>query len=250
MKKLIVTLGLISLAASAQDARRLMEEVQRRAQCASERYEGLLQVIDAKGKVTGKRWRYDRIGSPGSSKVLLRFTAPADVKGLALLVFHYPDRPADQWMWTPALQRSRRITLQDRSARFYGTDFSYEDVEEPGVDQFDYASLGDETLGGEPCWRVQAKPRKNRASQYTALHLWVRQQNYVIARVDSYTGDQLVRRLKCDAVERVQGIWTARLMEISDLRRGGRTLLRLDKLQYNLPMTGDEFTLEALRRGR
>jgi hypothetical protein len=240
----------MSLAALAQDARQLMEEVQRRAQCASQRYEGLLRVFDAKGKVTEKRWRYDRIGSPGSSKVLLRFTAPADVKGLALLVFHYPDRPADQWMWTPALQRNRRITLQDRSARFYGTDFSYEDVEDPGVDQFDYASLGDDTLDGEPCWRVQAKPRKNRASQYTALRLWVGKQNYVIAQVESYIRDQLVRRLKCNAVENVQGIRTARLIEISDLRRGGRTELRLDKLEYNLPMTEDEFTLEALRRGR
>ena len=46
----------------------------------------------------------------------------------------------------------------------------------------------------------------------------------------------------------VLGIWTARQLEMSDLRRGSRTRLTLDKLQYNLPMKEDDFTLEALRR--
>ena len=42
--------------------------------------------------------------------------------GVALLVINHPDRSSDQWMWTPALQRNRRIALQDRSTRFFGTD--------------------------------------------------------------------------------------------------------------------------------
>jgi hypothetical protein len=49
---------------------------------------------------------------------VLRFTAPAEVKGVALLVVNHPDRASDQWMWTPAINRERRIALQDRSQRF------------------------------------------------------------------------------------------------------------------------------------
>ena len=45
-----------------------------------------------------------------------------------------------------------------------------------------------------------------------------------------------------------QGIWTARQLEMSDLRRGSRTRLTLDKLQYNVPMKDEDFTLQALRR--
>jgi hypothetical protein len=46
----------------------------------------------------------------------------------------------------------------------------------------------------------------------------------------------------------IQGIWTARTLEMSDLRRGSRTRLSLDKLQYNVPMKDEDFTLQAIRR--
>ena len=135
-------------ARAADDARQIVEEAQKRTDAKSQRYEGLLQVFDAKGKISDKRWTFERLGSHGHSKAVLRFTAPAEVKGVALLVVNHPDRASDQWMWTPAIERDRRIALQDRSTRFFGTDFSFEDLEERDVDQYDYALLGDETVDG------------------------------------------------------------------------------------------------------
>ena len=112
----------------------IVDEAQRRTDAKSQRYEGLLQVFDAKGKISDKRWTFERLGSHGQSKSVLRFTAPAEVKGVALLVVNHPDRASDQWMWTPAIERDRRIALQDRSTRFFGTDFSFEDLEERDVE--------------------------------------------------------------------------------------------------------------------
>src|SRR4030095_7457315 len=113
----------------ADNARQIVEEAQKRTDAKSQRYEGLLQVFDAQGKISDKRWNIDRRGSHGASKAVLRFSAPAEVKGVALLVVNHPDRASDQWMWTPALERDRRIALQDRSTRFFGTDFSFEALE-------------------------------------------------------------------------------------------------------------------------
>src|SRR5438552_836682 len=161
-----------------QDARQIVEEAQRRSRAQSQRYEGILQVIDAKNKVTEKRWQYDRLGSHGSSKSVLRFTAPAEVKGVALLVLNHPDRSSDQWMWTPAINRERRIALQDRSTRFFGTDFSFEDLEERDTNQFDYKLLGEEPIDGAACWKVQSTPKESKVSQYTHSYLWVRRDNY------------------------------------------------------------------------
>ncbi len=122
----------------AQDPREIVNEVQKRSQASSEQYEGLLQVVDSNGKISDKRWAYDRIGSHGDSKAVIRFLSPAEVKGVALLIFNHPDRASDQWMWTPALNRDRRIALQDRSTRFFGTDFSFEDLEERDIDHFEF----------------------------------------------------------------------------------------------------------------
>ncbi len=240
--------GLQLISAADETARQIVEEAQKRTDAKSQRYEGLLQVFDAKGKISDKRWNIDRLGSHGASKAVLRFSAPAEVKGVALLVVNHPDRASDQWMWTPALERDRRIALQDRATRFFGTDFSFEDLEERDVNQYEYALLGDETLDGVPCWKIQSTPKESKSSQYTRSHVWIRKDNYVLARVENFLKDQIVRRLVYSDLANVQGIWTARTLEMSDLRRGSRTRLTLDKLQYNVPMKDEDFTLQAIRR--
>jgi outer membrane lipoprotein-sorting protein len=231
-----------------QDARAIVAEAQNRTAAKSQRYEGLLQVFDAQGRVSDKRWTLERLGSHGNSRMVLRFTAPAEVKGVALLIVNHPDRASDQWMWTPAIERDRRIALQDRSTRFFGTDFSFEDLEERDVEQYDYMLLGEDVVDGEACWRIQSIPKQRKSSQYTRAIVWIRKSTYTLARIENYVKDEVVRRLNYTDLQNVQGIWTARQLEMSDLRRRSRTRLTLDKLQYNTPMKDEDFTLQALRR--
>jgi len=240
----------LSKAAFAQEPRTIVEEAQKRSLSMSQRYEGTLKVIDSKSKVTEKRWNFDRIGSHGDSKSVLRFSAPAEVKGVALLVINHPDRSSDQWMWTPAVGRERRIALQDRSQRFFGTDFSFEDLEERDTDQFDYRLLGEETLEGAACWKIESKPRQKKVSQYTHSHVWVRKDNYVIVQIESFSKDKLVRRAKYGNIQRIQNIWTAHNIEMFDVERNSRTVLSIEKLQYNVPMKDEDFTIQAMRRER
>ena len=244
-----IAIAALSVSATAADnARQIVDEAQKRTDVKSQRYEGLLQVFDARGKVSDKRWTFERLGSHGDSTVVLRFTAPAEVKGVALLVVNHRDRASDQWMWTPAIERDRRIALQDRSTRFFGTDFSFEDLEERDVNQYEYALLGDETVDGARCWKIESTPRQAKGSQYTRSIVWIRQDNYAFARIENLIKDEVVRRLTYADIQNVQGIWTAKQLEMADLRRGSRTRLTLDKLEYNVPLAADRFTLQAIRR--
>ena len=248
MNRLAVLLVASASVTQAQDARQIVEEVQRRNTSKSQRYEGSLEVIDAKARVSTKRWEYVRIGSFGASKAVLRFTAPAEVKGVALLVHSHPDRASDQWMWRPAIERDQRIALQDRSTRFFGTDFSYEDLEERDVNQYDFKLLGEETLDGAACHKVEATPREKKASQYTKSILWVTKDHYIYVQAESYNKNGVARVIKYSNIENVQGIWTARTLEVQDMKTKSRTVMKLEKLQYNMPMKEEDFTLQALRR--
>jgi hypothetical protein len=232
----------------ADNPRQIVEEAQRRTRAASERYEGTLEVFDAKNKVSTKRWTFERLGAHGESKSVIRFTAPAEVKGVALLIVNHPDRASDQWMWTPAIERDRRIALQDRSTRFFGTDFSFEDLEERDVNQYSYSLEGEDVLDGAAFWRIESTPLKTKSSQYTRAILWIRHADYAIARIENYAKDKIVRRLSYSNIENVQGILTARQLEMTDLVRGSRTRLSLENLQYNAPLKDESFTLQALRR--
>jgi hypothetical protein len=231
-----------------QDPRQIVEEAQRRSTAPSQRYEASLQVVDARSRITEKRWQFERLGSHGSSRSVLRFTAPGEVKGVALLVVNHPDKSSDQWMWTPAINRERRIALQDRSTRFFGTDFSFEDLEERDANQFDFRLIGEEVIEGAPCWKIESTPKRTKVSQYTHSIVWVRKDNYAVVRIENYVKDQLIRRSKWTDIRNIQGIWTAHHIEMHDLKRNSRTILRIEKLQYNVPMKDDAFTIQALRR--
>jgi negative regulator of sigma E activity len=151
-------------------------------------------------------------------------------------------------MWTPALERDRRIALQDRSTRFFGTDFSFEDLEERDVDQYDYRLLGEAAVDGAMCWSIQSTPKQSKSSQYTQSLIWIRKDSYAWARIDSLVKDDVVRRLEYKDINNVQGIWTAREHVMTDLRRGTLTRLALEKIEYNVPLKDGDFTIEALRR--
>ncbi|HEY3739784.1 MAG TPA: outer membrane lipoprotein-sorting protein, partial [Bryobacteraceae bacterium] len=227
MIRLVAVACLVAVFAHGQDARQIVEEVQRRNTSKSQKYEGSLEVIDAKSRVSTKRWEYLRIGSFGASKAVLRFTSPPEVKGVALLVHSHPDRASDQWMWRPAIERDQRIALQDRSTRFFGTDFSYEDLEERDVNQFDFSLAGEGVLDGIACWKVEAIPREKKASQYVKTILWVSKDHYVYLLAESYNKAGLARRIRYSDVQNVQGIWTARTLEVTDLKTKSRTVMKL-----------------------
>jgi outer membrane lipoprotein-sorting protein len=243
MSRLPAAFLLTAVFATAQDPRQIMQEAQRRQQSQSQHYEGTLEVISSGSRIATKRWVFDRLGVFGNSKGMLRFTVPAEVKGVGLLIVNHTDRASDQWLWRPNIGREQRIALQDRSTRFFGTDFSFEDLEERDVAQFDYKLLGDE----KDTWKLESKPRKS--SQYTYGYLWIRKDNYTIIKVESYNKKGLVRVIDYRDFELAKNIWTARTIEVTDVTRNSHTTLKYDKLDYNLPMKDDNFTLDALRRG-
>jgi hypothetical protein len=228
--------------------RAIVAELQRRATVSSQQYDGSLRVTGADGRTATKRWIYERLGSNGTSKTVIRFTEPAEVKGVALLILSYPDRAADQWMWTPALSRDRRIATQDRRTRFFGTDFSFEDLEERDAGRYEYALDGEEPIDGTSCWRIDAAPHAGVRSQYTRSRLWIRTSDYTFAQIDNFAGDTLTRRLTYHRIATVQGVATARLIDVRDLSRGSQTTLTLDTVTYNVPLDKNQFTLAALGR--
>lgn len=240
--------ALLASAVYAQNPRQIVEESQKRNQSKSERYEGTLEVINAKSRVTTKQWEYVRLGSFGNSKAMLRFTEPPEVKGVALLIHNHPDRASDQWMWRPQIGRDQRVALQDRSARFFGTDFSFEDLEERDVDQFDYKLTGEEAIDGAACWKLESRPKQTKTSQYSHSFMWIRKDNYVVAQIEGYAKEGMARRISYRDIQNVQGHWTPRRLEVLDAKTNSRTVLKLEKLLYDVQLNESDFTLQALRR--
>ena len=82
MSRIAAVLLISACTLFGQDARSIVAESQKRTESKSQQYEGTLRVVDSKGKVTDKRWMYERLGSHGTAKAVLRFTEPAEVRGV------------------------------------------------------------------------------------------------------------------------------------------------------------------------
>src|SRR3989338_190311 len=64
----------------------------------------------------------------GNQKYFMFFHQPADVKDTTFVIYKYPDKDDDRWLFIPAINLVKRIAANDKYSSFVGSDFTYEDV--------------------------------------------------------------------------------------------------------------------------
>ncbi len=98
----------------------------------------VFEIFDKDGRKQEKKVTVLRLGSPGDSKTLVRFTDPATMRGVALLSINKRGEKDRQWLYIPATKRARPVAPRDRSEKFAATDFTYEDLADRISDSFNY----------------------------------------------------------------------------------------------------------------
>jgi len=232
----------------ADKALEIMKEVERRILTDSQSYEGAIEVTDAKGKVLNKNWHFWREGNQGNSKILVRFDTPPEVRGVGLLTLNHPGRPAEQWLYTPAIQRDRRVAPQEKSQRFMGTDLTNEDMEERAIDDYGYSLVGEEAYAGQPAYKIRAVYKNRENTQYSQLYLWVRKDIVATTYIEFYIDGKLRKTMRWDDWKQIQNVWTPHFIEMKDLSRGSITRIRSSNVRYNVKFEPDWLSLRNLRR--
>jgi outer membrane lipoprotein-sorting protein len=234
---------------AANRALEIMREVDRRQRSESRSNDGAIEVIDSGDKVLHKNWQFWAQGHSGESKSLIRFTAPAEVRGVGFLTLNHKTGSAEQWLYTPAIQRDRRIAPQEKSSRFMGTDFTNEDMEERSIENYDYDLLAEENFEDQPAYKIKAVYKDREDTSYSHRILWVRKDIMATTFTELYKGSKLVKTLRWSDWQEIQGTWTPHFIEMKDLMRGSATRIRVSNVQYNFTFPDDWFSLRNLRRG-
>jgi outer membrane lipoprotein-sorting protein len=247
----LIVLAALALPVRADEARDLLVQSEARHRTKSQEYEGDLVVTSKDGKERKKSWKSYRLGYAGDSKMLIRFTVPPEVKGVGYLSLPRGGKNPDQWLYLPSMKRERRIAAQDRSASFVGTDFNYEDMEELDHEKYDVKLLADETVAGQECRVVEARPRSEAGkSLYEKKLLFLRKDIFFLVRMDLFLpgGREPGKRLLLEDVALVDGHHVARRMTMKDLTKGSTTVIRLEKLAFDRPQPEGRHTLQNLVR--
>ncbi|MBI4469549.1 MAG: outer membrane lipoprotein-sorting protein [Acidobacteria bacterium] len=232
------------------DARKIMEGVYRQDTSRDSSWRAVMDVRDKKGVVRQKQFIFRKLGSLGDSKTLVRFTDPPEVRGVGLLSINRKGVSERQWMYTPAIQRIRRIAPQERSRKFLGTDFTNEDMAERVLDDFEYRLIGmSDLMDGRKTYKIEAKPVASDRTQYKFSYLWVVQDLPYVVHAEMYDARGRVARIYHAAdLDRIAGIWIARRVEMTTPSEGTRTILKIDDVRFNLGLKPDQFTQQALEK--
>lgn len=185
------------------------------------------------------------------NKSLTIFDQPADVRGTALLTYAHKVEDDDQWLYLPALKRVKRISSQNKSGPFMGSEFSFEDLAGAEVEKYTYKYLRDEPCGELTCFVVESYP-KDENSGYTRQISWIDQQEYRSHKVEFYDRKQtLLKTLTLQLYKQYQGkFWRAHKSEMVNHQTGKSTDLIMANFQFQQGLDEEDFTQNSLKRAR
>lgn len=206
-----------------------------------------MRLINKRGAVRERKLTISTRMESGLRSTLIRFLSPADIKGTGFLSLEGKGGKTTQFLYLPALKRSRRIVSSQKSRSFVNTDFTYEDMERRQVDNYDQRLVGEELVDGRPCWVLETQPRTGVKSQYVLMKLWADQESAAPLRINYYgKGNKLIKTYDVKAIEKRQGIWTETQVEMVNLEKQHRTVMVTESINYNTPLDHDTFTTRFL----
>lgn len=200
-------------------------------------------------------YSYARQNAQKDNWGLLRFVAPADIADTGLLSISLANGAEDQWVYLPALKRSRRIPSNRKGGRFVGSDFYYEDLQDRRPNRYEHRILRQESLDGTPTTVLESVPRERTESVYRKIVSWIHEGILLPVRAEYYedSPDKPSKRFQMYRVQQVQGYWTVMDSVMIDLRTGHQTRLVTEEVKYDQGIPEDFFssrTLEDPRAGQ
>ena len=195
-------------------------------------------------------------GGPESAKLLIKFMEPADIRGTGLLSVLEKDKPADQWIYLPALKKTRRIKGGNESESFLGSDFTVGDLTSIDNDRERYESKvtsSDDACGSAKCYLVTASPKSGvdvSSLPYSKKVLHVRKDNFVTEKVEFFNADgKLEKVLSFEAVHSAGANgWLSDRLVMKNLLTGHSTVIEVAKRDTSKQPSDSAFSQSALER--
>ena len=245
--------------AYALSAREIMEKVNERDDGDRSISEMEMILIDKKGKKRIRKIKtYGReIGKDSQS--LMFFLTPADVKNTGFLTFDYDEsgKDDDQWLYLPALRKTKRIAAGDKSGSFMGSDLNYSDMSSPDLDLYDYTLMKETKVKDEKVWQIKAVPKNDDEadkSGYSKSVIFILQDKFMMTRAVRWVYKKK-RNKYFDArkIENIDGIWISTELHVttkSGKKTLHKTILNQKNIKFNQQEVNEDlFTIRRLEKG-
>ncbi len=184
----------------------------------------------------------------GDQKYLIYFFQPADVKDMTFMVYKYPGRDADRWLFIPALNMVRRIAAKDKYSSFVGSDFTYEDVSGRDLTEDTHAIVKEEKFNGKDCYVVKSTP-KAADMEYSNKLSWIDKADFLPLKEEYYDKrNELYKVFTADEIKNIKGFPTVTKRTMKNLQSGHTTQVAYLKADYNISIEDGLFSERYLKQ--
>ena len=191
----------------------------------------------------------------GNQKYFIYFHKPGDVRRMTFMVWKYPTKEDDRWIFIPAVDLIRRIAADDKRSSFVGSDFTYEDISGRDVASDTHTLLRSEMLEERECYVIQSVPKE--PTEYTKRLSWIDKKTFLPLKEEYYDAqNEVFRVFTADKIEEITGAEgkdkkvfpTVTKRTMKNVKTGHRTEVTYKSVSYNLGLKDKDFSERQMRR--
>jgi len=182
---------------------------------------------------------------------VITFIEPAENRGTALLVHGKADEDDDQWLYLPRMKRTKKISSNNKTGSFLGSEFSFEDLSDQDVDDFTYTWLKEENLNGLVCDVIERTPI-NKKSFYSKHIVWIDKTELRTQKIEYYNRrGELYKTMTFNGYRlHDDNRWRPDQMVMVNHSNDKSTIMNISEFATGVGLTDNTFSISSLSRGR
>lgn len=250
----VVLAGLISLAQpvwSQMNGKQIMEAVYTRPSGSDLQGDLAMTLTNKQGDERVRQLRQFITDNGSIEKTLMFFLSPADVRNTSFMSWSYADgKDDDQWIYLPALKRTKRISSDSKGDYFMGSDFTYDDLGDRHPDEDNHTLLREEKLGNYDCFVVESTS-KQPGYMYSKTITWVNKDNFIGLKREFYDEAKMpLKTLYIHKFEKINSFWTILETEMVNTQKNHRTKMVFSNVKINQGIPDNKFTERSMTLGQ
>jgi outer membrane lipoprotein-sorting protein len=244
MKKILLTLTLatVALGLFAQDAKDILETVDKNMSSENRIFESDMIIHGRRSSRTISSRTY----SEGTKQSFTEYLAPAREQGTKMLKLEN-----QLWIYSPSTDRIIQISGHMLRQSVMGSDLSYEDMMDDRklTEIYDATLAGHEVIDGRDTYVLDLVASVEDVA-YHSQKVWVDSERFVPLKQEMFAkSGQLLKRTTLSDVQRVQGRWFPMTMVYKDmLKEGEGTEFRITSAKFDQEIPEYIFTKAALKQ--
>lgn len=235
----------------AQNATDLMQQSQQRTSAGDSEMQSTIGIYDNKGNQRIREITTFTRKTKENSQLLIRFTAPVEVRGTSILVYDYPDKADQQWIYLPATGKVRQLVSNEKGKNFMGSEFTNADMSQLNLDDYQFTDLGSMQYNGVSCKKIEAKgktPALQQEQGYSKKIVLLDAARLIPLREELYDRNgKLHRELLYENYKQTSGgKWVAWKMTMNNVQNGRQSIMIVNQFKSDVNQSAHLFAPNSL----